>query len=86
MWLRTSRPSSAAQFWVTAPVFILSESNLALLGLGISEPLPSWGNLLRDLENFSVLPAQPWVAVPLLLLIATLICCQLARPADEYSL
>jgi peptide/nickel transport system permease protein len=79
-------PIAAAQFWVTAPVFILSESNLALLGLGISEPLPSWGNLLRDLENLSVLPTQPWVAVPLVLLIATLVCCQLARPADEYSL
>jgi peptide/nickel transport system permease protein len=79
-------PLAAAQFWVTAPVFILSESNLALLGLGISEPLPSWGNLLRDLENLSVLPAQPWVAAPLVLLIATLVCCQFARSADEYSL
>ncbi len=35
------------------PVFILSEANLGLLGLGVSEPLPSWGALLRELENYS---------------------------------
>jgi len=45
------RPILLAQFWISVPLFILSEANLGLLGLGVSEPLPSWGALLRELER-----------------------------------
>lgn len=76
-------PIACAQFWVTAPVFLLSESNLSLLGLGIAEPMPSWGNLLRDLQNLPSLAHQPWVAAPLVLLIVTLSCCHVAQPSVE---
>ncbi len=78
-------PVAWAQFWTTAPAFLLTEANLALLGLGISEPMPSWGNLLRDLQNLAALPHDPAMAVPLLLLVLTLSCCQLAQCADEYG-
>jgi peptide/nickel transport system permease protein len=74
-------PILYAQFWVTAPVFLISEANLSLLGLGIAEPMPSWGNLLRDLQNLPALAQQPWVAAPLLLLAITLGCCHAARPS-----
>jgi peptide/nickel transport system permease protein len=77
-------PLILAQFWTTAPAYLLAEANLSLLGLGISEPLPSWGNLLRDLQNLAALPHSPWMLAPLLLLVATLSCCQLAQIADEY--
>jgi peptide/nickel transport system permease protein len=76
-------PVTVAQFWVTAPVFLLSEANLSLLGLGIAEPMPSWGNLLRDLQNLPSLARQPWVAAPLVLLIVTLSCCHAAQPSVE---
>jgi ABC-type dipeptide/oligopeptide/nickel transport system permease subunit len=79
-------PVALAQFWTTAPAFLLAEANLALLGLGISEPMPSWGNLLRELQNLAALPRNPAMCVPLLLLVVTLGCCQLAQTADEYSL
>jgi peptide/nickel transport system permease protein len=78
-------PIATAQFWTTAPAFLLTEANLALLGLGIAEPMPSWGNLLRDLQNLSALPRDPAMAAPLLILVVTLSCCQLAQTADEYS-
>src|SRR5512146_200154 len=42
------RPVLVAQFLVSVPVFILSEANLSVLGLGVSEPLPSLGSLLRE--------------------------------------
>jgi peptide/nickel transport system permease protein len=45
------RPILLAQFWVAVPVFILAEANLGLLGLGVAEPLPSLGSLLRELET-----------------------------------
>ncbi|MCX6630621.1 MAG: ABC transporter permease subunit, partial [Candidatus Solibacter sp.] len=76
-------PVTWAQFWVTAPVFLLSEANLSILGLGISEPMPSWGNLLRDLQNLPSLSHQPWVAAPLVLLVITLSCCHVAQPSVE---
>jgi ABC-type dipeptide/oligopeptide/nickel transport system permease subunit len=39
-----------------------------MLGLGVAEPLPSWGSLLRELENYDNLSAQPWRLAPLVLL------------------
>lgn len=71
------RPVLYAQFWISIPVFILTEANLSLLGLGVAEPFPSLGSLLRELENYSVLRTKPWVLAPLLLLIVVVSCFQL---------
>ena len=45
------KPALYAQFWISIPAFILSEANLGILGLGVAEPLPSWGSLLKELEG-----------------------------------
>jgi len=44
------KPVLYAQFWISIPVFILSEANLGILGLGVAEPMPSWGSLLKELR------------------------------------
>lgn len=67
-------PIVYAQFWLSIPVFILTEANLGILGLGVSEPLPSWGSLLRELESYSSISANAWQFVPLLLFIAVVSC------------
>lgn len=67
-------PVIYAQFWLSIPIFILTEANLGILGLGVSEPLPSWGSLLRELESYSSISANPWQFVPLVLLIAVVSC------------
>jgi len=77
------KPVLFAQFWISIPVFILSETNLSILGLGIAEPLPSWGSLLRELESFSMLSAKPWQFAPLVLLVATVSCFHLAMQREE---
>lgn len=51
------------------PGFIVSESVLSLIGLGIQEPDPSWGNLLSSATNASILVLQPWLILPPALLI-----------------
>jgi peptide/nickel transport system permease protein len=79
-------PVISAQFWTTAPAFLLAEANLALLGLGVSEPMPSWGSLLRELQNPSAVRHDLVLLVPLLLLVFTLSCCDAAQPAREHSL
>jgi peptide/nickel transport system permease protein len=77
------RPVLIAQFWVAIPVFILTEATLSMLGLGVMEPLPSLGNLLRGLENVAAVAANPWRLTPLVVLIALVLCLQLALPAQE---
>jgi peptide/nickel transport system permease protein len=64
-FLPSLRPVLVAQFWVATPLFILTEANLGFLGLSVGEPLPSWGNLLRGLERFHMVAANPWLLVPL---------------------
>lgn len=67
-------PTIFAQFWISIPVFILTEANLGILGLGVAEPLPSWGSLLRELEGYTSISSSPWQFAPLLLLIAVVSC------------
>ena len=77
------RPILLAQFWVSIPVFILSEANLGLLGLGVSEPLPSWGAMLRELENYTAVLQNPWMLVPATLLVAVVCCLQLLLRTED---
>lgn len=77
------RPVLIAQFWLLVPVFVMAEANLSLLGLGVSEPMPSWGNLLRELENYSAIPERPWVLAPLGVLMVTVLCLYAILPSGE---
>lgn len=55
------------------PGFILGESALSLLGVGIQEPGTSWGALLRDAQNLSNLDHRPWTLAPgVLIVVATM--------------
>ena len=51
------------------PGFIVAESVLSLIGLGIQQPDPSWGNMLSLATNASILVLQPWLIWPPALLI-----------------
>lgn len=42
------------------PQYILAEVTLSFLGLGISEPTPSWGTMLHNLQKLSVMSAPYW--------------------------
>src|SRR5277367_1996758 len=77
------KPILAAQFWISIPVFILSEANLSLLGLGVAEPMPSWGAMLRDLENYTAVLQNPWMLAPAVLLIAVVSCLQLLLRTED---
>lgn len=43
---------------------ILIESALSFLGLGVQQPIASWGNMLSDARTITVLQSQPWLWVP----------------------
>ncbi len=58
---------------VTVPNIILTESVLSFLGLGVQEPMTSWGVLIED--GAQKLEAMPWLLLcPALMLCATLYC------------
>jgi len=46
------------------PQFILAEVTLSFLGLGVGEPIPSWGNLLAELQKYNVLTSYWWMYLP----------------------
>ncbi|MEB3232536.1 MAG: ABC transporter permease [Leptolyngbyaceae bacterium] len=46
---------------LAVPSFIVAEAVLSLIGLGIQQPDPSWGNMLSLATNASVLVLQPWL-------------------------
>ncbi len=46
------------------PGYILGESTLSFLGLGIKEPMTSWGLLLKDAQSFEALRLYPWLLAP----------------------
>ncbi|MBI4902726.1 MAG: ABC transporter permease [Acidobacteria bacterium] len=81
--VRNLRPVLAAQFWLAIPVFVLAEANLGLLGLGVSEPLPSLGGLLRELENYQAVVSQPWMVAPAIILIGVTGCLHLVLGWEE---
>ncbi|MEM9137248.1 MAG: ABC transporter permease [Cyanobacteria bacterium P01_F01_bin.42] len=49
---------------LTVPSFIGAEAVLSLIGLGIQQPDPSWGNMLSLATNASILILQPWLVWP----------------------
>mgnify|MGYP000893393788 FL=1 len=58
---------------VTVPGVILTESVLSFLGLGIQEPMTSWGVLIQD--GAKVMEVTPWILLfPAGLLSVTLYC------------
>lgn len=77
LWTRQALPAleqvGLTQFTILIPTFILAEAGLGILGLGVSEPLPSLGNLLRQLENRELVHSSPVVLVPLAVLVAVML-------------
>jgi peptide/nickel transport system permease protein len=71
------RPLLLTQFLLCVPAFLVAEANLGTLGMGISEPLPSWGAMLLELERSSAFSGSGWVFLPIVLLIAVLLFLQL---------
>lgn len=55
------------------PGMIIGESSLSFLGLGIKEPMTSWGLLLNQAQKMSVLQNSPWLLIPGLFIIVAVL-------------
>lgn len=78
------------QLALLIPRYILAEVTLSFFGLGVSEPVPSWGNMLASAQRYEVLTSYWWMFIPgialglvflLYYLVANAFHHQLARPS-----
>ena len=46
------------------PQYVMAEITLSFLGLGVGEPVPTWGNMLNALMQINVLQSYWWMIAP----------------------
>ncbi|HEY1272574.1 MAG TPA: ABC transporter permease [Terriglobales bacterium] len=67
------------------PQYIAAEATLSFFGLGVSEPVPSWGNMLSALQHYNVLVSYAWMLAPAGALVVTSVTYWLLADALHYS-
>jgi peptide/nickel transport system permease protein len=56
---------------MSVPGYILAESGLSFLGLGIRDPMASWGNMLAAAQNLTTLTTRYWILAPAIAIFLT---------------
>ncbi len=65
---------SIVAIMLSIPGYILGESALSLLGLGIQDPYASWGNLLSEAMGIIQIRFAPWILWPGAFIFITVMC------------
>lgn len=79
LWVIVKHILPQTMTWVTisaslmVPNFILGESALSMLGLGVQQPAASWGNLLNDAMSIASLTLHPWLLIPGAFIVLTVV-------------
>ncbi len=71
------KPLFWTQFLLYVPACVIAEANLGTLGLGIAEPIPSWGNMLASLQSAALLNTTRLNYLPLAILVVVLVALEL---------
>jgi peptide/nickel transport system permease protein len=58
---------------LTVPGVILAESFLSFLGIGITEPLISWGLLMRNTQDIQSLGQYQWILTPIAFIVTAVL-------------
>ena len=58
---------------LSVPGMILGETSLSFLGLGLRPPVVSWGVLLNEAQNVKTVSMHPWLLIPGLFVIITVL-------------
>ncbi len=79
-----------ASLTLSVPRMILGETALSFIGLGLQAPAISWGVLLRDSQSIRALANTPWILIPGIFVIITVLAFNflgdgLRDAADPYS-
>ncbi len=76
---------------ISFPAMILGETTLSFIGLGLSEPVVSWGVLLQAAQNVKAIEQHPWLFLPSIFVVVSVLAFSLMGDglrdaADPYSL
>jgi peptide/nickel transport system permease protein len=63
-----------ATLMLTVPSYIMAETGLSVVGLGIQDPVPSWGNLLSEAMEIVPVIFAPWILLPGLFIFIAVVC------------
>jgi peptide/nickel transport system permease protein len=79
-----------ASITLAIPGMILSETSLSFLGLGLREPVVSWGVLLQDAQDIRSIATAPWLLTPALMVVISVLALNflgdgLRDAADPYA-
>lgn len=79
-----------ASLTLSVPGMILGETALSFIGLGLQPPAISWGVLLQDAQHIRVMADAPWLLIPGLFIVITILCFNfvgdgLRDAADPYA-
>lgn len=75
---------------VSFPAMILGETTLSFIGLGLREPVVSWGVLLQASQNIKAIEQHPWLFIPSIFVVVSVLAFSLVGDgmrdaADPYS-
>jgi peptide/nickel transport system permease protein len=75
---------------VSFPAMILGETTLSFIGLGLREPVVSWGVLLQSSQNIMAIEQHPWQFIPAIFVVVSVLAFSLVGDgmrdaADPYS-
>ena len=75
---------------ISFPAMILGETTLSFIGLGLREPVVSWGVLLQAAQNVMAIEQHPWVFIPAIFVVVSVLAFSLMGDgmrdaADPYS-
>jgi peptide/nickel transport system permease protein len=75
---------------VSFPAMILGETTLSFIGLGLREPVVSWGVLLQAAQNIMAIEQHPWLFIPAIFVVVSVLAFSLVGDgmrdaADPYS-
>jgi peptide/nickel transport system permease protein len=62
--LPAARNYVVVQATLLLPAFILAEATLSYVGLGFPATVPTWGTMLQDAANITLLVEAPWMLAP----------------------
>ena len=75
---------------LSIPGVILGETSLSFLGLGLRDPVVSWGVMLQDCMDIEAVRYYPWLMAPVIAIVLTVLCFNflgdgLRDAADPYA-
>ena len=75
---------------LAVPGVVLGETSLSFLGLGLREPVVSWGVMLQDCMDLEAVRYYPWLMAPVVMIVLTVLCFNflgdgLRDAADPYA-